>query len=287
VEERVTFDCNGHLLSGILGLPAGAVRRRGAIAILHGFGGHKDGPQQLWSQKFFNGLGYVTLRFDFRGCGDSAGPRGLVLPHEQVADTRAAVTFLATRREVDPNHIAVSGTSYGAAVAIYAAGTDSRIAAVIAQGGWASGERMFRAIHATPAQWRRFSELLLRAHARKYGDALTVRRFDIIPVPEQLRANIDSRSIMTFPAETVLATLAFNPGEMAGRIAPRPLLILHSAKDEVIAAQGSIDLFRAADNHGDLHILGGVDHFMFGEEDARVADIVRNWLKRSLPPGAN
>jgi hypothetical protein len=84
----------------------------------------------------------------------------------------------------------------------------------------------------------------------------------------------------------VLETLAFNPGEVAARIAPRPLLILHSAKDEVIAAEGAVELFRAAGHHGDLHIIGGVDHFMFGEDDARVADILRSWLKRSLPLGA-
>jgi alpha-beta hydrolase superfamily lysophospholipase len=286
VEESVSFSSHGNLLSGIVSLPAGlGGKRRPAIAILHGFGGHKAGPQQLWSQKFFNELGYVTLRFDFRGCGESAGERGLVLPLDQVADTRAAVSFLVTRRDVDPMNIALSGTSYGAAVAVYAAGIDLRVAAVIAQGGWASGERMFRAVHAGPAQWRRFSDLLLRARARAPNDPGKERRFDIIHVPERLRANIDARSIMEFPAETVLATLAFNPGDVAGRIAPRPLLILHSARDEVISAEGSIDLFRCAGNHGDLHVLGGVDHFMFGEDDARVADIVRNWLKRSLPLG--
>ena len=43
------------------------------------------------------------------------------------------------------------------------------------------------------------------------------------------------------------------------------------------------ELFRAAGAHGDLHIIGGVDHFMFNETDRRVADIVRNWLARSFP----
>jgi hypothetical protein len=29
--------------------------------------------------------------------------------------------------------------------------------------------------------------------------------------------------------------------------------------------------------------MGGVDHFMFGEGDNRVAEIVRNWLARYFP----
>ena len=253
---------------------------------MHGFGGHRDGPQQRWSLKFYNDLGYATLRFDFRGCGESTGKPGWVLPYDQVADARAAVDFLLTRNDIDPARIALSGTSYGASVAVYAAGLDPRVAAVIAQGGWANGERMFRLIHATPQAWRKFSDLLARGRARAAHDApLMAHRFDIIPVPERLRANIAPPSIMEFPAETAIETLAFNPGDLAARIAPRPLLLLHSAQDEVIAADGSFDLFKCAGYHGDLHIVGGVDHFMFGKDDRRVADILRNWLARSFPAG--
>jgi uncharacterized protein len=287
LEQNVVIESDGLKLTGQFAPSLdGNAMRKPAIVILHGFGGHKDGPQQRWSQKFFADLGYATLRFDFRGCGSSEGTRGDVLPHQQVADARAAVTHLITRREVDPSRIALCGTSYGAVIAVYAAGIDSRVAAVIAQGGWASGERMFRAIHANPVTWRRFSDILVNARGRKPpSPRLMTHRYDIIPVPQSLRPNIDRRSIMEFSGETVLETLAFNAGDVAQRIAPRPLLILHSARDEVIAPEGSIELFRSAGSHGDLHILGGVDHFMFGEDDSRVAEIVRTWLKRSLPIG--
>jgi pimeloyl-ACP methyl ester carboxylesterase len=284
MEQHVTFPSDDLQLSGQLSVPSGN-GRKAAIVIMHGFGGHNDGPQQRWSQRFYNDLGYATLRFDFRGCGASDGRRGWVLPYEQVADARAAVSWLAKRTEIDPARIALSGTSYGAAVAVYAAGIDQRIAAVIAQGGWANGERMFRRIHATPQAWQKFSSLLTRGRARQ-PDAPPVmaHRFEIIPVPQRLHDNIRPPSIMEFPANTALETLAFNPGDVAARIAPRPLLLLHSAQDEVIAADGSFDIFVCAGYHGDLHIVGGVDHFMFGEDDRRVADIVRNWLARSFPP---
>jgi hypothetical protein len=285
VEQNVLISSGAVALAGQFEPPPGGdARRKPAIVILHGFGGHKDGPQQRWSQRFFSGLGYATLRLDFRGCGDSEGKRGHILPHDQVADARAAVGYLATRREVDPSRIALCGTSYGAVIAVYAAATDTRVAAVIAQGGWANGERMFRAVHDTPAKWRKFSEILVRARERAASEPpVMTHRFDIIPVPTASRHNIDKRSIMEFPGETALETLAFNPGDFAHRIAPRPLLILHSAKDEVIDADGSIDLFHCAGNHGDLHIVGGVDHFMFSENDMRVTEIVKTWLKRSLP----
>jgi alpha-beta hydrolase superfamily lysophospholipase len=284
METLVTFNSEGLAMAGDLSVPHGAAGRKPAIIILHGWGGHREGPQELWSQAFYSKLGYATLRFDFRGCGNSQGKRALVLPHDQVADTRNAVTFLANRPDIDPVRIAVSGTNFGACVAVYAAGLDSRIAGVIAQAGWANGEHMFRAIHRTPAAWDRFMGHILRGRQRKPADVpLRMHRFDIIPLPVSLRLNIDARTIMEFPIEVVMEMLAFNPGDVAARIAPRPLLLLHGAKDQLIVPDGSMELFRAAGGQGDLHIIDGADHFMFNETDRRVADIVRNWLAKAFP----
>ncbi len=285
MEEAVSFKSDGLMIKGLMTFPASVAQGpRPAIIILHGFGGHKNGVQQQWSHKFFSGLGYVTLRIDYRGCGESEGKRGAILPHGMVRDTIAAVDYLGSRPEVDKSRIVLSGTSYGATVAVYAAGICDRIAAVIAQGGWANGEDMFRRIHNTPEKWAKFSKLLVQARAyRDHEPAVRVPRYDIIWIPERLRPAIDKLSIMDFAIETISETLDFNAGEVAAAMAPRPLLIIHSAKDEVITADGSMDILRTAGYHGDLHILTGVDHFMFEEEDGRVASIVRNWLGKAMP----
>ncbi len=285
MEEKITFQSDGLTIAGIMTFPdSHVIGPRPAILILHGFGGHKNGVQQQWSHRFFSGLGYVTLRIDFRGCGESEGKRGAILPQGMVRDAIAAVDYLASRPEVDAGRIALSGTSYGATVSVYAAGICDRIAAVIAQGGWANGEDMFRRIHNTPEKWARFAKLLVQARAQKAGDPpIYIPRYDIIWIPDRLRQAIDKQSIMDFAIETISETLDFNAGDVAAFIAPRPLLIIHSAKDEVITADGSMDLFVKAGYHGDLHILTGVDHFMFEEEDGRVASIVKNWLGKALP----
>src|SRR5678809_1187672 len=80
--------------------------------------------------------GYLALRFDMRGCGESEGERGRVICLEQVADTKSAFDFLAQTEYANAQRIAVFGHSFGAAVAVYAAGTDARIAACISSGGW-------------------------------------------------------------------------------------------------------------------------------------------------------
>ena len=284
MEQAVSYISDGLKIAGAMTVPDGpATGKRPAILILHGFGGHKNGVQQQWSHKFFSDLGYVTLRIDFRGCGESEGKRGAILPYGQVNDVINGVEFLRNRPEVDPDRIAVSGTSYGATVAVYAAGICPKICAVIAQGGWANGEAMFRRIHSTPEKWARFSELLVKAREVGPDSDITVPRYDIIWIPDRLRQNIDKSSVLDFAIETIPETLEFNSGDVAAKIFPRPLLIIHSAKDEVITADGSVDIFHAAGYHGDLHILNGVDHFMFEEEDGRVASIVKNWLVKAIP----
>lgn len=100
------------------------------------------------------------MRFDFRGCGQSEGERGRILCLDQVADTKNAISYMAKRPEVDPRRVALIGSSFGAAVAIYTAGVDERVAAVISSGGWGDGARKFRGQHPTPEAWERFTNML-------------------------------------------------------------------------------------------------------------------------------
>ena len=60
------------------------------------------------------------------------------------------------------------------------------------------------------------------------------------------------------------------------KIAPRPLLLLHSANDAVAPTEQSVELFKRAGQPADLHLLADVDHFMFGEDNPRVISILRN-----------
>ena len=135
MEERVSFASDGLKLAGVLDLPEarGPGERRAAFLVLHGFGSNKDAGGGTTVARMLAGLGYAALRFDFRGCGESEGERGRVICKEQVRDTRNALSFLATRAEIDPKRIGVVGQSFGAAVAVYAAGVDRRIAACISR----------------------------------------------------------------------------------------------------------------------------------------------------------
>jgi pimeloyl-ACP methyl ester carboxylesterase len=286
-ETAVRFESAGLRLAGTLRVPQdiGGGERRAAFMVLHGFGSNKSASNVTEPTKVLNELGYVTLGFDMRGCGESEGEPGRVICREQVEDTRNALSFLARQANVDPARIAVIGSSFGGAVAVYAAGVDERVAAVVSNGGWGDGERKFRGQHKSPQEWARFTAMLEegREHRAKTGKSLMVPRYDIVPIPPHLRGNLASNSIQSFPAETAQSMFDFRADDVVGRIAPRPVFLLHAANDSVTPTEQSIELFKRAGQPCELHLISDADHFMFAEGNARVWDLLRGWLADYFP----
>ena len=285
--EKVFFQSDGLKIAGLIDLPPDfkAGERRPAFIVLHGFGGNKDGHGQAVVAKQFSQWGYVTLRIDFRGCGESEGEHGRIICLDQVADARNAISFFSTRAEIDPQRIALVGSSFGAAVAVFTAGADRRVAAVVSCGGWGNGERKFRGQHPTPEAWAKFIAMLEegKRQRERTGKSLMVPRYDIVPIPEKLRNRMSSGSIMEFPAETAQSMNDFRADDQVGNISPRPLLLLHSANDSVTPTYESIEMFKKARQPAELHLLADVDHFTFSEENSRLNNIVHDWLQRYFP----
>jgi hypothetical protein len=286
-EESVVISSAGLRLSGNVRVPDGVKpgEKRPAFIVLHGFGSNKDSSNVLGPGKVLNDLGYVTLRFSMRGCGDSEGEFGRVICLEQVEDTQNALTFLAQHPAVDGQHIGVIGSSFGGAVSVYAGGTDERVAAVISNGGWGDGERKFRGQHKSPEEWARFTKMLAdgREYRAKTGKSLMVPRYDIVPIPPHLRSNLAQNSIEMFPAETAQSMYDFRADDVVGKIAPRPLLLIHAANDSVTPTEQSIELFKHSRQPAELHLFSDADHFLFAENNTRVWGVLRDWLQKYFP----
>jgi pimeloyl-ACP methyl ester carboxylesterase len=286
-EEIVSIPSAGLRLSGVVRVPANvpAGQRRAAFLVLHGFGSNKNSSNVMAPTNVLSEYGYVTLRFDMRGCGDSEGERGRVICLDQVEDTRNALSFLAKHPAVDGTRIGVIGSSFGGAVAVYAGGIDDRVAAVISNGGWGDGERKFRGQHQSPEAWARFTKMLQegREHRARTGRSLMVPRYDIVPIPLHLRANLSTNSIEMFPAETAQSMFDFRADDVVGKITPRPLLLIHAANDSVTPTEQSIELFKRAGQPSELHLFSDADHFLFGENNTRVWGVLRDWLRQYFP----
>tara|TARA_Y100001970_G_scaffold293940_1_gene444844 strand:+ start:15568 stop:16497 length:930 start_codon:yes stop_codon:yes gene_type:complete len=287
VEEKVLFKSGDLNLSGVIHRPDDMAdgERRPAVLVLHGFGSRKDAGNVTGPTNMFMSWGYIVLRFDMRGCGDSDGLFGHLICLEQVEDTRAAITFIQTIPEVDPERIAVVGSSFGAAVAVYTGGVDDRVAAIISSGGWGNGERKFRGQHSGKEAWHKFTNMLERGekHREATGEPLYVDRYEIVPIPEHLKANMPSGSVQEFTADTAIGMMKFNAEDVIGNIAPRPILLLHSSVDSVTPTEQSVEMFNRAGEPTDLHLTADTDHFMMAESNTRVINIIKDWLGKYFP----
>jgi len=297
-EETVSIPSAGLRLHGALGVPAGLRQgeRRAAFLVLHGFGGNCDSAGVINPTRVLNGLGYVTLRFDMRGCGKSEGEFGRIICLEQVDDLGNALSFLAQHHAVHPDRIAVIGSSFGGAVAVYAGGTNPRVAAVVSNGGWGHGERKFRGQHSTPQAWAKFTGMLAegRATLARTGKSLMVAREEIVPIPAHVEDNLKrqnvqmlaANSVEMFPAETAQSMFDFRAEDVVGKIAPRPLLLIHAANDSVTPTEPSVGMFKRAGQPAEFHLSRGLDHFLFNENSTRVWNVLRDWLAAYFPASA-
>ena len=119
-DEPVRFACGALTLEGRAVLPPGAPR---AAIICHPhpqYGGDMDNSVVTAATQALAERGFATLRFNFRGVGESegsyAGGRG------EIDDARAAVAWLRERTPQAP--LCLGGYSFGSIVALLA-GHDS------------------------------------------------------------------------------------------------------------------------------------------------------------------
>lgn len=285
MQTKVSIPSDGLQLSGIFHVPQGAKGPLPAVVVSHGFGGNKDGETHVIEADLYESLGYVVLRFDFRGCGESGGLPGRIICQEEVADMRNVITWLQGRPEVRPDRILLSGQSFGAAISIFTGGVDTRVTGVVSIGGWGDGLKKSQDQHPTPEAWSRFTSLMAEGqrHREQTGEPLMVKRWDIVPVPEHLRKNLPVGSVMDFTADTMASICSFRPKDVIAQLAPRPLLMLHSANDSVTPTAQAIEVFQNAGKGAELILLTEVDHFPFADGNGRLPQILKGWLARYFP----
>ena len=130
---KVTFHNRyGVTLAADLYTPKNATGRLAAIAVSGPFGAVKEQASGLYAQTLAE-MGFITLAFDPSFTGESGGtPRYVASPDINTEDFSAAVDYLSTRDDVDPERIGILGICGFGGFAINAAANDTRIKATVA-----------------------------------------------------------------------------------------------------------------------------------------------------------
>ena len=131
--EDVAFLVDGSTLNGWLYLPEDRSNPAACVVMGHGMGGTKDAGLSAYAERFRD-AGYAVLVFDYRYFGESDGePRQLLSIPDQLSDWAAAITYARSRAEIDPERLALWGTSLSGGHVVVAAARDGRVACVSAQ----------------------------------------------------------------------------------------------------------------------------------------------------------
>ena len=130
---KITFHNRyGITLAADLYKPKNAAGKLPAIAVSGPFGAVKEQASGLYAQTLAE-HGFLTIAFDPSFTGESGGqPRSVASPDINTEDFSAAVDYLSTRDDVDPERIGILGICGFGGFAINAAAMDTRIKATVA-----------------------------------------------------------------------------------------------------------------------------------------------------------
>ena len=230
-DEAVNIPAAGFNLGTTLTQPKTSIDRVPAVILLAGAGADdRDGvvsgvPVLGQLADALADAGFLAVRFDKRGHGQSGGRAESATLGDHADDAMAVVRWLAKRRDVDRDRIAVLGHNEGAWEALLAAARERRIAAVvmIASPSTPGAERvleqqrhMLERLDGPPADRVAKIELQTRINAA----VMTGRGWEEIPADMRKQADTPwFQSLLTFDPAKVIKDIR------------QPLLIVHGELD--------------------------------------------------------
>jgi uncharacterized protein len=266
--EEVTIKVSGYTLAGTLLLPKGVKGRVPAVVTITGSGQQtRDSAIPIPGLEAYRPFkqiaeelaarGIAVLRADDRGVGASTGRETLptATTSTLAEDTRAQVAYLRTRREIDPERIALVGHSEGGSIAMLVAGSDARVRAVVLM---AAMGRTGREVNLAQ-QEEALAELKEMPEEQK--EAARARQREI------LRAIIEGGDQSQVPPEARIPWfkefLTFDPRAAVARVR-QPILILQGALDRQVPADHARLLEEAARKAGNrdvtVKLFPGLNH---------------------------
>ncbi|MFC1870899.1 alpha/beta hydrolase [Chloroflexota bacterium] len=244
IVRKVSLKVDGLNIAGQLYLPDDETRYA-AVVVCHGIPARAPDPADRGYPVLAETIcreGLAVFIFNFRGAGQSEGDFDIL---GWTRDLRAVIDYLGQLPGV--GSLSVLGFSGGAAVSVYVAAQDSRLALVVAC--------------ACPAEfslinWDNIQSAL--EHFRSIGV-------------------IKDRDFPQSTGEWLDNFRRVNPIDHVAGIAPRPLLLVHGDSDDVVDLSHARRLYDRAGEPKRLVVIDGAGHRL--KQDERAMNTVINWLK--------
>jgi uncharacterized protein len=302
-DETTMIPGNGFSLAATISKPAQPPAKMPAVVLVAG-SGPVDRDETVTGIPIFGLLasaladaGFLVVRYDKRGVGQSGGRLEAATLSDYAEDARAAVRYLSSRKDVDSKRIGMIGHSEGGWVALIAGSRDDRIRAIalVATPGTAGAELVLE------QQQHQLAKSTLSQGERQTATDLQKKILQAViagdswdGIPPEVRRRVDTpwyRSLLMFdPApviEDVDQPLLIVQGELDTQVPP------HHA-DKLLAMARA----RRRDRTADIQKVPGVNHLMVPARTGEVSEYatleanslsaeavtaVANWLQQKLP----
>jgi len=241
--------------------------------------------------------GFLVVRYDKRGYGQSGGRSESATLSDYAEDARTVIKWLDARKDVDDQRIAVVGHSEGAMVAMLLASRERKVAAVVSIAGPASRgaellleQQAYALTAAQTPETERQAKVALQQQIQQA--VLTGKGWE--GVPPELRRQADTPWFQS--------VLAFDPAKVADGIR-QPVLLVHGELDKQVPVSHGDRLAEIVKNGKsralDVVIVRGVNHLLVPATTGEVSEYgtltdrtvspevtsaVSTWLEKTLPP---
>jgi fermentation-respiration switch protein FrsA (DUF1100 family) len=292
----------GVTLRGWLYRPAASAAPTPAVVMAHGFSATRHMGLPAFAEDFA-AAGYAVLVYDHRNLGDSDGePRQEINPWAQARDYRYALTWIADQPGIDPDRLAIWGSSFSGGEVIVVGAVDRRVRAVIANVPFAGmGQEL-----SASARAERFETMRAALEDESGAGPADTTAPPVGPLPVIRPSNGDPEAAAFLPQPESTAwfeavggsgtgwqntstlhglsgDFMFDPSYAAPFLAPTPLLMVVATEDRVASAQVARSAYALAQEPKRLELIPG-DHFVpcSGEPQAQVSKAMLDFLREFL-----
>lgn len=302
-DEPVTIPGQGFNIAATLTRPKVAAARNPAVVLLSGAStGDRDSiaagvPIMSQLAGALANAGFMVLRYDRRGFGQSGGRSESATMSDAAEDVRLMVRYLSAKNDVDSRRIALAGHGEGAWVALLAASREKKVAGVVSL----DGPSLIGADLILEQQLHMLDQMKVPDAERPgkialqkqiHAAVLTGKGWE--NVPPEMRRQADTPLFQSF--------LSFDPARVVNDVG-QPLLIVHGDQNQEIPVAHANRLADLARKKGgpravEVVIVPGVNHILVPaagnevSEDGLPAEIniskgvtaaISGWLAKTLP----
>jgi pimeloyl-ACP methyl ester carboxylesterase len=232
-DEDIRIPGNGFSLAGTVSKPANAAGRLPAVVLI-GPTRTTDRDETAFGIPIFGELsaaiadaGFVVLRYDKRGVGQSGGRTEAARLTDFADDAKAAIKTMSERKDVDRRRLAVVGHAEGGWLAMLAAAGNGRVSAVglMATAGVTGQElNLYQVVHGLERSGRPESERQATTELQKkiQQAVITGKGWEYVDIPAPTKRQAETPYFQSF--------LTFDPAKVMKDL-DQPVLILHGALD--------------------------------------------------------